>query len=49
MTEEELREYCETNFGEIKKLNFVKDEHGKSKGMAFIEFINDVRKILIKL
>jgi RNA recognition motif-containing protein len=40
VTEEELKDFCETNFGETKKVHLVSDEHGRSKGFAFVEFAN---------
>lgn len=39
--DDELHEYCEQNFGEIKKLTLVKDDKGHSKGIGFVEFINE--------
>lgn len=39
VTDEDLKQHCEENFGEVKKLTLVKDERGHSKGTAFIEFI----------
>ena len=40
VTDEDLREHCEQAFGEVKKLTLVKDDKGKSKGLAFVEFID---------
>ena len=42
VTDEDLREQCEA-YGEVKKLTLVKDEKGRSKGLAFVEFIDQVR------
>ncbi len=47
LNEEELHQYCEETFGQIKKLNLVKDEKGRSKGIAFVEFINEVRTLIL--
>ncbi|CDW90873.1 squamous cell carcinoma antigen recognized by t-cells 3 [Stylonychia lemnae] len=41
VNEEELKDYCEQNFGEIKKLTLAKDDRGKSKGLAFVEFVDE--------
>ena len=40
-TDEELREAFEGRYGEVKKAHLVKDEHGKSKGFGFVEFIDE--------
>jgi len=47
--DEELKLYCEENFGEIKKLTLVKDDKQRSKGIAFIEFIHEVISVLLCL
>ena len=39
--EEELKALFENKFGEVKKVHLVKDEHGRSKGYAFIEFLEE--------
>ncbi|XP_953527.1 uncharacterized protein TA10585 [Theileria annulata] len=39
--ETRLKEYLEEKFGPIKSLKICRDSSGKSKGYAFIEFVND--------
>lgn len=41
VTEDDLRQYCEENFGGVKKVHLVRDEKGNSKGFAFVEFDNE--------
>jgi hypothetical protein len=43
VTEEDLHQWCEENYGEVKKLHLVSDHYGKSKGFGFVEFIFEVR------
>lgn len=40
-SEEELRQVFEEKFGEVKKVHLVKDEQGRTKGYAFVEFIDE--------
>jgi len=41
VTEDDLRQYCEENFGGVKKVHLVRDDKGNSKGFAFVEFDNE--------
>lgn len=38
--ESELQAYCEANFGEVKKVIMGRDDKGRSKGYAFVQFIS---------
>ena len=40
-TEEELREAFESRFGEVKQAHLVLDEHGRSKGYGFVQFVEE--------
>lgn len=40
-TDEELKSLFEERFGEVKKAHLVKDEHSRSKGFGFVEFIEE--------
>jgi RNA recognition motif-containing protein len=39
--DDELRLLFEERFGEVKKAHLVKDDHGRSKGFGFVEFIEE--------
>ncbi|EAN32260.1 Squamous cell carcinoma antigen recognized by T-cells 3 [Theileria parva strain Muguga] len=39
--ETRLREFLESKFGPVKSLKICRDSAGKSKGYAFVEFVND--------
>ena len=41
VTDEELRGFCEERFGQVKMVHLVKDEHARSKGFAFVEFVEE--------
>jgi RNA recognition motif-containing protein len=39
-SEGELKELFEKEFGEVKRAHLICDEHGRSKGFGFVEFID---------
>lgn len=41
VTDDILRDYCTKAFGTVGKLTLVKDDHGRSKGFAFVLFENE--------
>lgn len=40
-SDEELKSHFESRFGEVKKAHLVLDEHGRTKGFGFVEFLDE--------
>lgn len=38
MTEDQIYDFLEQNYGTVHKIKLVLDERGRSKGFAFVEF-----------